>query len=257
MSVNSLQIENNESPIGPVAKLDYRILLDLVTRLPNLETLKCYMGDDEWTPSYPEEPANLFIWEYDGPRRDTRHSFGASLTPASIPKSLQRVELNFFPRNVMRDAETVNQWKSMPNLVSPASKDPFSTSLRILSYHLQEITLCVQADETLFWPDDGSTPTWPHLQRVFIMFHTVTPSGAWYFEGPRGEGRESIGHEVNESSYPPLETTEEDEEDDHEAHDYGRSFETHNAFSFRISPNDNVLGPFLASFAKAAANMKI
>ncbi|KAF2257510.1 hypothetical protein CC78DRAFT_622562 [Lojkania enalia] len=251
MSVGSLEINNDHSS----AKLDYRILIDLVTRFPNLENLECHTGKDEWTPSYRDAPAKLFIWEYDGPRRDTRHGFGNAITPTNIPKSLQRVELNWFCREVMMEADCIHHWKAMPNLVSPASKDPFSTSLRILSYHLQEITLRAQVDETLFWPEDSSTPTWPHLQRVFIMFHMVSPSGAWYFEGPRGEGRGSTGYELDESSYPPLEPTEEDEYLDDEVVCGGRSFEDRYNFWFRISPNDNVLGPFLASFAKAAANM--
>lgn len=143
----------------------------------------------------------------------------------------------------------------MPNLVIPTLKDPFSTSLRILSYRLQEIKLRAQVDETLFWPEDSSTPTWLHLQRVFIMFHMVSPSGGWYFEGPRGEGRESTGYEINESSYPPLEPTEEDEGLDLDAVEENWAFEDMYGYWFRISPNDSILGPFLASFAKAAANM--
>jgi hypothetical protein len=111
-------------------------------------------------------------------------------------------------------------------------------------------------EQTLFWPEDGSVPTWPNLQDLFVMFHVVSPSGAWYFEGPRSEGREMTGYEVNESSYPPLEHTEECESDDVEVEMEGtRSFEDWNTFAFHISPNDNVLRPFLKSFAKAAANM--
>jgi hypothetical protein len=48
----------------------------------------------------------------------------------------------------------------------------------------------------------------PFLQYIFLMFHMVSPSGAWYFEGPRGEGRALAGYELDDSSYPPLETTE-------------------------------------------------
>lgn len=251
-SIRSLEINNDNSR----AKLDYRILIDLIARLPNLEDLACHTGKDEWTPSYADAPANEVIWEYDGPRRDTRHGFGKAITTTKLPKSLQRVQLDFLCREAMMKADCIHHWKAMPDLVSPAAKDPFSTSLRILSYHLRQLTLRAQVDKSLFWPEDGSTPTWPHLQNVFIMFHIVSPSGAWYFEGPRGEGRESIGYEVNESSYPPLVTTEEDEGLHDDIEECGtRSFQTVSQFWFRISPNDNVLGPFLASFAKAAINM--
>lgn len=69
MSVASLQINNRWSTDElSEAKLDYRILIDLVSRCPNLENLECHIGSDEWTPSYREELAKPFIREYDGPR---------------------------------------------------------------------------------------------------------------------------------------------------------------------------------------------
>jgi hypothetical protein len=71
--------------------------------------------------------------------------------------------------------------------------------------------------------------------------------------GPRNEGRRSTGYVVNECSYPPLEPTEEDKYLDDEAGD--RYFDDKDDLKSRISPNNNVLGPFVASFAKAAANM--
>jgi hypothetical protein len=237
-------------------KLDYRILIDLAVKCPNLNRLECHVGAQEWDLTYSEEPAKLFLSEYDGPRRDTRHGFGEAVTPTNIPKSLQHVELNFFGRLSMNLWDKIDHGKPMPNLVSPFTKDPFSTSLRILSYHLKVLTLRVQADETLFWPEDTSTPAWPNLQRVYIMFYMVLPSGAWYFEGPRGEGRDSVGYTVNESSYPPLEHTEDDEDDDFDVEDGGhRSFEDIYYFQYRISPNENVLKSFLSNFAKAATNM--
>jgi len=253
MSVISLHIEDGYDIF---AKLDYRILIDLATRFPNLQELKCRIGNDEWTPFYDEDgSANLFPWEYDGPRRDTRHDFGGAITTAHVPETLLQVELDFLCRRTMSNAEGIDQMKSMPNLVSPACRDPFSTSLRILSYHLVELTLRAQVDETLFWPHDGATPTWPHLRRLFIMFHMVSPSGAWYFEGPRGEGRDLMGYELDESSYPPRENTEEEDRYPECVEAWDRSFETLYSYWFRISPNERLLVPFLTSFAKAAANM--
>jgi hypothetical protein len=250
-SVDSLHVTNDTSS----AKLDYRVMIDLAKRLPSLKYLECHFGQNEWTPSYPDEPASLFLWEYDGPRRDTRHDFGKAIILTDLPGSLREVQLDFLCREAMLYADRINHWKAMPNLVSPLSRDPFSSSLRVLSYHLQEMTLRAQVDDTLFWPIDGTTPCWPNLQYIFIMFHMVSPSGAWYFEGPRGEGRESTGYEVNDTSYPPLETTEDDEVSECQEVESDRSFEDRGQFCFRISPNDNVLGPFLASFAKAAARM--
>jgi hypothetical protein len=250
MSVTSLRILNETTS----AKLDYRILVDLGKQLPNLEDLECHMGQDEWTPSYAEEPASLFVWEYDGPRRDTRHDFSKALT-SNMNQRVRRADLDFLCRGAMMEADRINHCTAMPNLASPFSKDPFSSSLRIMSYHLREMTIRAQVDDTLFWPGDNSTPHWPNLEYVFLLFHMVSPSGAWYFEGPRGEGRESTGYEIDSSSYPPIETTEDDEMSGCQDMENDRSFQYQVQFWYRISPNERVLAPFLESFAKAAAHM--
>ncbi|KAF2821353.1 hypothetical protein CC86DRAFT_459023 [Ophiobolus disseminans] len=251
-SVTSFCIEDDYKSFS---ELDYRILVDLTTRFPNLKDLTCRLGADEWTPSLMDEQAHCFIWEYDGPRRDSRHDFGRAIISAKIPPNLRRVELDFISSQAMDAADYIDHRTSMPNLVSPALHDPFSTSLRILSYHLVKLTLRAQLDKTLFWPEDQSTPAWPNLQRLSVMFHMVSPSGVWYFEGPRGEGGDLTGYELDASAYPPLETTEEDKRYDGNDLTNHRSFQDTYCFWFRISPNDDILGPFLASFAKAAANM--
>ncbi|KAH7079797.1 hypothetical protein FB567DRAFT_129202 [Paraphoma chrysanthemicola] len=235
------------------AKLDYRIMIDLAGKLPNLEDLECRVGQDEWTPPYTEEEASQFLWEYDGPRRDTRHDFSKSVIPG-VASNLQKAELDFLCRAAWEYADHVHQGKSMPNMVSPFSRDPFSSSLRILSYNLKELALRAQVDGSLFWPDDGSFPHWPNLENIYLMFHTVSPSGAWYFEEPQGEGRDSLGHEIDETHYPPnaQEDVMTDCDDIFESDKY---FESWGDCQFRIYPNEAVLVPFLESFAKAAAQM--
>ncbi|KAH7405771.1 hypothetical protein DE146DRAFT_676456 [Phaeosphaeria sp. MPI-PUGE-AT-0046c] len=217
------------------AKLDYRIVIDCITHFPNIEEVFWNTGYDEWNPNHDESPADKVLWEYDGPRRDTRHGLSKAITSAQIPESLHTLQFDLFyddlDSGTHRAAEEIDQTKPMPNLVLPASKDPFSNSIRILTCHLRTLTLRVQADE-------------------------MTPSGAWYFEGPRGEGRFSIGYELGDEAYPPLEVTGEDEEQHWEfEEECTRAFETCYHFQFRVSPNDNVLEPFLEGFAKAAANM--
>ncbi|KAF1995483.1 hypothetical protein P154DRAFT_526286 [Amniculicola lignicola CBS 123094] len=256
ISVTCLALDDDQESSYSHAKLDYRIMIDLAARLPMLESLRCKTGRDEWTPAYENEPLKDIPWEYDGPRRDTRHDFHKAITTTNLPQTLQSVVLNFFCREAMEPADDLDQRKSMPDLVGPALKDPFSSSLRVLSYHLHDLTLIAQVDETLFWPGDGSVPHWPHLERIYVMFHMVSPSGTWYFEGPKGEGRELAGHEVNQSSYPPLKSTVEDKEDDETAAcEVDRFYKDTAGYSFRISPNDKVLVPFLVNFAKAATNM--
>jgi hypothetical protein len=251
-SVCSFRLKNADAGV----KLDYRIVVDLLAHLPNVEYLDFQTGAGEWYPSYEDiESTELFQWDYDGTRRDTRHGLREAVQSLDIPSQLKQLELDFFCPGA-REAMTIHHYNAQPNLVSPASRDPFSTSLRILSYHLQEICLRVQADDSLFWPDDGSTPTWPHLQRVFIMFHMVAPSGAWYFDGPKGEGGELIGYELDDSAYAPVEVN--DDMGDPDCEDVTADdlcFDSYSYFNFRVRPNNEVLRPFLSSFAKAAANM--
>jgi hypothetical protein len=241
MSVRCLDLHNVEDG----AKLDYRILIDLAGRLPNLEDMEFLTGTNEWPRNYAYEPMYPYVIEYDGVRRDTRHDFSKAVSAMQVPTTLREINLNFL---CYGDAENVHNWKSMPNLVSPMTKDPFSSSLRILSYHLREMRLSAQVDETLFWPEEGSAPVWPHLQDLFIKFHMVTPSGSWYFQGPRGEGGAMRGHEIDESSYPPY-------EEDPDCVNYSSHLDLGLGYSFRVSPNDEIMYPFLASFAMAAANM--
>jgi hypothetical protein len=98
-------------------------------------------------------------------------------------------------------------------------------------------------------------PTWPHLEKLLVMFHIVAPSGSWYFEGPRGEGRDIHGRTLTEEDYLS------DDEDVPDGHgwcgcdDRDRSWEDYPMCCFRVSPNIKVLKPFLLGFANAAASM--
>ncbi|KAH7071550.1 hypothetical protein BKA63DRAFT_74728 [Paraphoma chrysanthemicola] len=248
-SVTSLGVTTQRSG----AKLDCRIMIDVTKKLPNLNHLECRVGQDEWNPVYSDEDASLFIREYDGPRRDTRHQFGRSIEMGVAP-SLQTVELDFICREAAYFADRLHQRKSMPDMISPLSRDPYSSSLRILSYHLKQLTLRAQVDGTLFWPHDDSTPHWPNLESLHLMFHMVSPSGAWYFEGPGGEGHDLVGHDINGTHYPPK-TQNEVMTDCYDVYESDRCFESWGDCQFRISPNEAVLVPFLESFAKAAACM--
>ncbi|KAJ4312200.1 hypothetical protein N0V94_007569 [Neodidymelliopsis sp. IMI 364377] len=110
------------------------------------------------------------------------------------------------------------------------------------------------ADETLFWPADGSTPFWPKLESLSVMFHMVSPSGAWYFEGPIDVGAKE-GFEIVETSYPLLENMDEDDKSDFDF-DWGFEWDDHRVFAqYRVEPNNKTMVPFLTAFAKAAALM--
>jgi hypothetical protein len=259
-SVRCLRIGDSAKGNVGRMKFEYRILIDLLHCLPNLESLECYIGCDEWTRGYVDNPAISFPADYVGLRRDRRHSLFEAISAIDVPNSLRRVNLDFIPFSYSGPGErSLPHHKAQPNLISPPVKDLFSTSLRILSSNLREMFLHAQVDEGLFWPEDNSSPTWPHLHRLFIKLHMVTPSGTWYFEGPGGEGRELQGYTLNEFAYPAENYEPEGygEEMSCDPDSHGRSFEKMRASQFRIYPNEEILRPFLASFARAAANMPL
>lgn len=74
---------------------------------------------------------------------------------------------------------TIHQNKELPDLVGPGTKDPFSSSLRILSNNLRQVQLRVMADDTLFW-SDSDVPSWSNLEILDVMFHIACPTGRWY-----------------------------------------------------------------------------
>ncbi|OAK99321.1 hypothetical protein IQ06DRAFT_251339 [Phaeosphaeriaceae sp. SRC1lsM3a] len=235
-------------------KVDYRFMVDLVSCFPNLEYWGCRMGGDEWMPKWEQEEANYLQQDWPGPRRDTRQDFATALESAKLPDTLRRVRLDFMHQ--LDRATDIDHSTSQPNLVYPACYDPFSRSLHKLSQHLRRIHLRVVADESLFWPNGDHVTSWPILESFVVVFDMVSPSGKWYFRGPRGEGTEIAAIEVTEASYPPLQPTDFDEEMRWEIEESGdrRSRGSEND-KFRIVPNDAILRPFLEAFANATARM--
>ncbi|KAH6616894.1 hypothetical protein C7974DRAFT_402614 [Boeremia exigua] len=236
-------------------KLDCRAMVDLVVKLPNLEYWGCRIGGDEWSPKTEQEATRYLTQDWAGPRRDTRQDFARALLSARLPKSLQRVRLDFLYN---QDQSTyIDHLTPQPDLVSPAPNDLFSTSLHQLSHHLRRLRLCVVADETLFCPKDSCSPPWPNLESLVVMFHMVAPSGKWYFVGPNGEGRDTAVIKITDAAYPPLETTPYDEEMIEQIEDEGDwRYRGSPNTRCRIVPNHATLRPFLAAFAKAVLKMK-
>lgn len=232
--------------------LDHRILLDLSNKLPNLHSLGCMVGGSEWHGSFEDEEFRRITRDDAGPRRDSRHDFGKALFKGAL-SSLRHVELDFlYP---LIDAERIDQRRSLPNLVKPATFDPFSTSLRLLSYQLHSMKLCVVADETLFWPmdGDGSTPAWPNLESINVMFHIAAPSGSWYFQGLPGVGSVK-GFDVTNDMYPALTMTDENASGCYSASETSLDDEQR-IVQFRVTPNEKLLVPFITAFARALAHM--
>lgn len=237
-----------------LVKLDYRVMVDLVTKLPNLEYWGCRFAGDEWSPKVRQEAAQYLTQDWAGPRRDTRQDFAKALSSACLPGSLRKIRLDFL--HDLQESTNIDHLTTQPDLISPAVNDLFSTSLRHLSHHLRRLHLRVVADETLFWPKDGCAASWPMLESFIVAFHMVSPSGQWYFMGPNGEGRQLRAYKVTDAEYPPLETTSYDEEMDNEISEEGDRRSCDINTRIRIMPNDSTLRPFLVAFAKAASKMR-
>jgi hypothetical protein len=236
-------------------KLDYRVMVDLVSNLPNLEYWGCRIGGDEWSPKTEQEAAQYLTQDWAGPRRDTRQDFVKALSSVRLPDTLRQVRLDFLYD--LDQSTDIDHLTAQPDLTSPAVSDLFSTSLHHLSHHLRRLHLRVVVDETLFWPKNGCNSPWPKLESLVVAFHMVSSSGRWYFNGPNGEGRDTRAYKITDAAYPPLETTSYDEEmDDQIAEEGDRRSRGNINTRIRIVPNDTTLRPFLAAFAKAAAEMK-
>ncbi|KAL9617419.1 MAG: hypothetical protein Q9160_007776 [Pyrenula sp. 1 TL-2023] len=241
-------------------KIDLRILIDLAVKLPYLEFLGCKLNAGSgWTTDISSDTSRHYLYDWAGPHRDTRHNFAKALKTATLPQTLRQAQLDFL--HPLFEAERIDQTEKVPNLVAPAPYDPFSFSLRSLSYQLRKLELKLVADATLFWPtsvsaNGTSTPPWPNLESVCILFHVSSPSGRWYFGGPHGEGLETEGYEVPDSgaSYPPLSDTSSDRSWDEDFSENGLDTSTITVRKFRVCPNNEVLVPFLTAFAKAASS---
>lgn len=249
------------------SRLDPRVIIDLATKLPHLESLdlrtgvfECKLnhsgGDSELCKVY-----NYLENDWEGPRRDARHDFAASIVHgyAQLPNSLKRVYLDFL--SPLRESTDLNHEEILPDLMGSCKRDPFSSSLRILSSNLSRLHLRAMVDESLFWPEDDMVWFGSNLEYFEIVFHIARPDGKWFFHGPNGEGRrDAFGFSITDKSYPPLKKTQLDKEMDdlHEEKTFGVGTWAHiENNKFRITPDETLLRGFLEGFAKAAAQMRL
>jgi hypothetical protein len=264
-SITSLNVLQNgdgqcveEAAITP-AKLDLRVLLDLAVKLPNLEYLGCKLVNDDWTTDIPSAAIKHYTRDWEGPRRDTRHDFAKALQElgSKLPISLKEAQLSFVDQ--LKLSDSIDQRQLLPDLIKPAMYDPFSSSLRLFSSQLRKLKLQAVVDKTLFWPSKDEAPVWPNLENLDVMFHMATPKGYWYFKGVNGDDQMvHDGFEVTAASYPPLGPVERERDWDIRADwDDDMDWSTPESLQFRVVPDNDVLVPFLAGFAKAATNMPL
>ncbi|KAJ4355264.1 hypothetical protein N0V95_003094 [Ascochyta clinopodiicola] len=253
LSVQALSICNPQLQLyidnATQSRIDLRTLVDLAATCPNVEYLGCKLGADQWTSSA-DPVLEHFKHDHAGNLRDTRNHFADAIRDVNLPVSLQQVQLDFI--NDIDEAIS-EQRRPQPDLIYPRTHDSFSSSLRLLSANLRKIELRVMVDESLFWPHDSSTASsWPNLESLNVMFHIRSPSGLWYFQGPSGEGKRDKGEHIQEHlAYPPLD----DGESDEDWHHASAKHPCRNLPTFRVVPINDMMEPFLESFARAVASM--
>ncbi|KAF3003207.1 hypothetical protein E8E13_009710 [Curvularia kusanoi] len=235
--------------------LDLRILKDLGSKLPALQKIICKVGAEDWVSyvKWEAHTANHYRHIFEGPQRDSRHSFANAASQIQC-KDLRDLDLDFMsPIHVI---DWTDQRIAMPDLVTPALHDPFSTALRVLSYPIRRLNLRGVFDDTLFWPRDTSEvmPHWPNLEILHVAFHPVSPTGAWYFRGVHEPDSVEGGFEITPAHYPPYETSPEDEEVDGDDDNYIEWDQISEA-QYRVVPNDELIEPFLTAFARATDAM--
>jgi len=253
-SVHALRIENGmkfsfdvEFDTEFLRKLDLRIIIDLSHKFPNLAALHCSVSGDEWLDCNEDSRQRYITKDWAGPRRDSRRDFSRTLDVAHI-SGLRVARLNFLAPLAI----AFEQREPFPNLVAPARHDPFSSSLRMLSYQLRRFSLTALVDPTIFWPAEGAAPFWPNLQALHVMFQIVSPSGDWYFNFSDKSGSKQ-GYEIKETDYPPYAETEVDRANLRHCDQVDWTDLIHG--KERTVPNDETLVPLLQSFARATSCM--
>jgi hypothetical protein len=240
------------------SKLDLRVLLDIAMKFSNLEFLGVKTGGHEWHQFRADEkPVEWFEHDWEGPRRDSRHDFAKLIHSPEfqLPSSLRRASLDFM--SPIERTINIHHEKYMPNLITPALIDPFSSSLLLLSKNLRQLRIRAVVDHSLFWPGSDHVTAWSNLEILEVMFHIARPDGGWYFHGPGGEQGNTDKSQLCDEAYPPFKASD----FDRRAHDaqeaYGGKCSQNGNNQFRIMPHTPSLVPLLEGFAKATAQMPL
>ncbi|KAK1984194.1 hypothetical protein LZ30DRAFT_712144 [Colletotrichum cereale] len=213
-------------------QLALRTPLDLSAKLPNLKMLQINLLDEHSC-----DP------ECERARIEAREEFAQAAETMSL--QVRRAEIILQRRKAH---EVLDHESAMPNLVRSGLQDPFSSSLRALCRNLTQLQLSVIIDKSFFWPDDGQGDVWPNMESLEVKLHPVTPSGSWYFLGPRGEGKGVQGYPVDGVEY--LATNQNAESDT-----IIMGHAPCRPSGWRLQPNPETLSPLLSAYAKAAAKM--
>ncbi|OAL74272.1 hypothetical protein A7D00_2304 [Trichophyton violaceum] len=145
--------------------------------------------------------------------RGIQHSYSwrsCILNPAKLPKVECITTLSFgtshycmfaYGRRYICERTAIDLCYALPNLeVIDYSADTEGPPQVTISQNLVSMDLRIIADGTLFWPsaaENLTTPFWPRLQHLNVMFHPSTPTGSSYLEEvPHYEGFDEPIHSI-------------------------------------------------------------
>ncbi|OHE98313.1 hypothetical protein CORC01_06309 [Colletotrichum orchidophilum] len=214
------------------SRFDLRTILDLSTKLPGIRSISAELFDEHNCDA-----------EIDQLRVRGREDFAKLASNTSLQTTT--AELRFQGR---KSHQLLDHEAAMPKLIRSRSSDPFSSSLRLLCQNLTQLRLSAIIDQSFFWPEDNEGTVWPNMESLEVKFHPVTPSGSWYFMGPRGEGKDVQGYPVQGVEYSSQGQPEEND-----TIVFGHA--PCRPSGWRLQPNPQTLYPLLIAFAKSAAKM--
>ena len=257
--------KHHQRPIGE-RPLDLRILVDLVCKFPNLETLDCPYLYERFMYPYMFGPYSRYCQPWTGPWRDSRHDFARAMKTAlsrkALPGLFKRATFHFF--DIGKDKDTIDNGDFRRNLVHPEAEDPLSSAVRALSQKLEELDLRIMADSALFWPtaemdnQEGPAtslaPSWPRLKQLHVELHPYGPNGKRYFQHPRMRFEDDEPRPATEVDYPPMVHIDSDMFADQQRLSISSAWPIVSKL-FWIEPDRETLEPVLESFARALACM--
>ena len=193
-------------------------------------------------------------------RREQRDRFVLAVesNPCRIPPVL----------HVTIEGPARNFGEALPNLTTPYTYDRVSSAFRQLSLGLTKFHFEGMADKTLLWPSPAQAqivePYWQNLTSLDIELSLQSPLGKWYFLSEEGSVPSDVPILNDVPGFLPPGYYDTDEESIEEmAIEYAESLQepvdddglADIKDHFRTRPNDELMVPLLAAFARATGAM--
>lgn len=160
-----------------------------------------------------------------------------------------------------------NLGAALPNLAAPHAYDRVSSAFRELSLGVTEFRFEGIADETLLWPSPAQArvaepPYWENLTSLDIELALQSPLGKWYFLSEDGGVPSDVPIPEHIPGFLPpgyYDTEEESTEATEHAESLPGPEDDDGLVDmrahFRTRPNDEIMVPLLAAFARAIGAM--